>query len=234
VPSTLEIHMSTSNRSALRTLLRRRIRDESASPVFTDDELDVYYANAIREYSKDIPREISETLNLVAGQSEYNHPEGLREIVSIKVGVTEFTVIDIFAGMMTISPTPTAASTAVFRYRGCHTIPASGPDHDNEASSYDAIDEPLILMHIIAQCWETLAGDGARYYEYQEGDVRENQGKTQSQFRAEADSLFSEFNVGVAKSKSALLARRPVTTTPVIAGVSSRKPAPRSKTIYRR
>jgi hypothetical protein len=223
----------TTTRKDLRDQIRRQVRDEaSGSYVFTDAELNTYLANAIRAYSKDIPREISTTLNLVDGQAEYSLPEGCREIVSLNVGTTEYSVIDIFAGVMTISPTPTAAAVATFRYRGCHTIPTADTG-EGSTSTYDAIDEPLIAMHVKAQCWETLAGDGARYYQYREGDVEENQGKTQEQFRKEADRLYAEFAAGVASSKDTLQALRP-TAEHTIAGVVSRESKQRgANSIYR-
>jgi hypothetical protein len=221
--------MAAKNLTNLLSQIRREIRDETeATYVFTTTELTDYITNAIRAYSQVIPREIKSTLSLTTDEDEYSLPEDCREIVSIKVGTTEYSVIDVFGGLMTVSPTPTADATATFKYRGMHTIPTA-----LAASTYDPIDEPLIVKHVRAQCWETLAGDGARYYRYTEGDIEEDQGKTQEQFRKEANALFAEFDAGVQASAEALLARRPVANNVTIAGVISRTKPSRSTTIFR-
>ena len=224
--------MSALERKPLRDQIRREIRDEaSASYVFTDSELNTKINNAIRAYSKQIPHEVKATLSLVANQADYAAPEDLRDVVEIKVGTAEYEVTEIFGGLLTLSPTPGASASATFKYRAGHTLPTADSG-TGSASTYDPIDEPLIVKHVTAQCWETLAGDGAKYYDYQEGDIRENQGKTQEQFRKEADKLFVEFDAGVAESKAALLARRPTITRTMAAVVGRKKPTT-SMTIYK-
>lgn len=231
--------MSVLGRKALRDQIRREIRDEvAASYVFTDTELDAYLNNAIRDYSRGrtpevggIPREVKSTLALADGQADYTAPDELLEIVAIKVGDTEYEVTELFGGTMTISPTPSAAAVATFKYKTVHTLPTAD-EGAGSTSTYDAIDEPLIAQHVRAQCWETLAGDGARYFDYQEGDIRENQGKTQEQFRKEANSLYARFDAGVAASKQARAGRAPVTAR-TFAGVVTRKATSASTTIYK-
>ncbi|MCE5199798.1 carboxypeptidase-like regulatory domain-containing protein, partial [bacterium] len=211
-------------------LLRRLIRDTSVTYAFSNDELNNCIANAIYAYSKRIPREVKGSLNLVVGQADYPAPENLIELVSIDAGGVTYSITDIFAGEMTLSPTPTTSGAAVLKYKGCHTIPSES----QTISSYDSMDEPLIMKHAMAQCWEILAGDGARYYEYTEGDVKENQGKTQAQFRAEADKLYGEFSTDLAESAKAKLAGQPVSgTTHTMAAKVSRKKTPASTTIYK-
>lgn len=222
--------MAASNRGDLRDLIRRKIRDEDETDyVFTDAELNTSIATAIRAYSKLIPREVSDDFAITAGVDEYDAPDGIRKLISIKDGDTEYVVSEIFGGKITLESTPETSVTATIKYLGTHTLPAA----DDEASTYDEIDESLIVLHVIAQCWETLAGDGARYYDYQEGDIRENQGKTQAQFRTEADKLYGEFNAGVAKSKLDQDALKPAHLEPVFVDAVSRKAASRSTTIYR-
>ncbi len=231
--------MPVLERKALRDQIRREIRDENAAAyVFTDPELNAYLNNAIRDYSRGrtlevggIPREVKTSLQLVANQPDYNAPDDLIDIVEIKVGEAAYEVTDLFGGVMTLSPVPAEAATAVFKYRTVHTLPTADTG-TGSASTFNPMDEPLIAKHIKAQCWETLAGDGARYYDYQEGDIRENQGKTQDQFRKEAAALYAEFDNGVAASKQILVARTP-TATRTMAGVVSRKKATASTTIYK-
>ena len=208
--------------------IRREVRDEGSVQVFSDVELTDYITTAVRMYSQDIPRGIISDLELSAGVAEYAMPVDCREVCSIKAGAMAYVVMDIFAGMMTISPTPSASSTTKIRYKGLHTAPIA-----DASGSYDDIDEPLIVQHVKAQCMESLAGDGARYYKYTEGDVEEDQGQTQKQLRAEAAALYDEFSAGVAASKAAFFERRPVTCTPTL-GVVARKPAVRGGSVYKR
>jgi hypothetical protein len=227
--------MAASIRSTIRTNLRNKTYDTNAAAyVFTDAEWNAYLDNAIRAYSQIIPRQVKGTLSLVAAQYEdYTLPEDCRGIVSIMVGTTEYTVTEVFAGLFSITPAPGASATAVFKYLCVHTLPAA----DGSASTYDPIDEPLIEMHMLAQACETLSFDGAKYYQYTEGDVAENQGKTQEQFRAEADALLKEFAKRTEASKAqkdeiASVAATGATST--IAAVISRAEHPtRSTTIYR-
>lgn len=207
--------------------IRREVRDEGSVQVFSDVELTDYISTAVRAYSQEIPREIIGDLELSAGVAEYAMPAGCREVCSIKAGAMAYIVTDIFGGMMAISPAPSLSAAAKIRYKGCHAAPT-----EDATGSYDDIDEPLIVKHVRAQCLESLAGDGARYYKYTEGDVEEDQGQTQKQFRAEADALYAEFRSGVAASKAAFFERRPVTCTPTL-GVVARKPAVRGGSVYR-
>ena len=224
--------MPVLERKILRDQIRREIRDEAqASYVFTDTELNTYLSNTIREYSKRIPREVKASLALIAGQADYDAPEGLREVIGITVGATAYNVTDIFGGLMTLSPVPSVSATAAFKHRGMHTIPTADTG-TGSTSTYDSIDEPLIATRVKAQCWETLAGDGAKYYDYQEGDIRENQGKTQDQFRKEADKLFAEFEAGCDLSIEARQVLQPVPTRTMAGVVTRQKPA-KSATIYK-
>ena len=81
--------MAASIRSDLRTIIRREIRDEDASAyVFTNTELDTYLDNAIRAYSREIPKEVSADFAITAGEDEYDAPADLRALLSIKAGDT--------------------------------------------------------------------------------------------------------------------------------------------------
>jgi len=224
--------MSVLERGALITQIRREIRDESSTAyVFTAIELNTKLNNALRAYSKIIPREIKGTLSLVADQADYSAPEDLRAVIQIIVGSTEYACSEIFGGLMTLTPVPSANGAATFKYLAGHTLPTTDTGAGS-TSTYDPIDEPLIVKHVVGQCWETLAGDGAKYYDYTEGDVRENRGKTQEQFRKEADRLYAEFAAGCAESQAAREALKPVSARTMV-GVVSRKKPTTSKTIYK-
>ena len=221
--------MATKWKDLRDNVVRRELRDESeTSPVFTDAELMTYYKNAIRTYSGDIPREVISTLNLTAGLADYDIPAGCREIVEITDGTTDFEVSSIFAGVITLSSAPASSGSATIKYRGVHSV----PDDENDTSSYVDDDEALIVKLVKAQAYEVLAGDGAKYYRYVEGDITEEQGKTQAQFRAEADALLKEYADEIIKAKEAADALK-IATAPMVAGVISREKAVRQTGIYK-
>ncbi len=220
--------MTATPRGYLRdNVIRREIRDEDAA-VFTDAELNTYLNNAILSLSEYLPREVTGTLDLVAGQADYDAPDDLIEVVSITAGATEYHVATVFGGVMTLSPTPSSAGTADLKYRAIHGLLSD----DDEVGTYDLRDEPLIVTHVKAQCCQTLAIDGAKYYEYQEGDIRESQGRTQAQFRAEADRLYAEFAEGARLAAQTRQATRPAPSR-TMAGVVRRKARAASATIYK-
>lgn len=224
--------MPALERKSLRDQIRREIRDEASTAyVFTDTELNIKLSNALRAYSKHVPREVKAVLSLVANQVDYAAPEDLRAVIDIRAGDTEFAVTEIFGGLMTLSPVPAQGGPATFKYTTGHTLPTADTGNGS-VSTYDPIDEPLIAKHVIAQCWETLAGDGAKYYDYQEGDIRENRGKTQEQFRKEADRLYGEFDTAAEESAEARQALKPIPARTMATKVSRAKPTP-SRTIYR-
>ena len=218
------------HRADLRALWRTRIRDEQ-SAVFDDSEFNTYLNNAVLAYSKYVPQEVKTTLALVANQVEYDIPSDLRSIVEIKYGDTAYPVADIFGGKLTLKLIPSESGNATFKYLASHTL----FDADDSESTYDAIDEPLIMMHVLAQTYETLAGDAAKYYNYTEGDVTEDRGKTQKYYRDEADKLYTAFLVGVTASKSAQDERRTSDTdvSHSIAVVAPRLAPKVSKTIFK-
>lgn len=202
-------------------IIRREIRDEvQASYVFTNAELLTYYGNAIRDYSTQIPREVIGSISGVGGQAEYDLPDACLELVEIGDG--EYTVLDVFANKMELDPTPSVTGSIELKYRAVHSIPTT----DSGTSSYDTSDEGLIVKNVKAQCCEVLAMDGAKYYRYVEGDITEEQGKTQQQFRDEATALYQEFWDGVAKSKEtkSALSASVITGIPIATKISRQEP----------
>ncbi|MHB1191197.1 MAG: phage adaptor protein, partial [Armatimonadota bacterium] len=109
--TTLSAPAWESTRGGLRTRVRREVRDEAAS-VFTNTELNVYIENAIREYSRYVPREVKSTLSLVANQGDYSLPENCSEVVE----VDGYSVAEVFGNLMTLSPVPAASATAIVKY----------------------------------------------------------------------------------------------------------------------
>ena len=213
----------------IRDVVRRRIRDESTTaPVFTDSELNDYIADAINNYSDTIPREISGTLTLQAGVSEYTKPDGFRSLSSLILGSQQYAIPTVFAGIMTVTPTPSTGGVATFAYLGRHTVPTQ----DTEALTVESQDESCITEFARAMCWATLAGDAARYYRYKEGVVEEDQGKVQAQYRAEADSIFEAVQAKIESAQERVACAQPG-ADPQLLRVVSRSAPERPRSIYK-
>lgn len=222
--------MPIKNRGDLRAQLRTEIRDASEPYAFPDEELNGYYAKAILAYSKISPRDVLTTLELVAGQEWYQLPAGTREFISAALGSTEYKPAGIFGGKVKLIPVPATSGSAHAMLRTLHTIPGS----DLESSSYPVEDEPLILLHMRAQCLETLAGEQARFFRWKRGDVEEDPGKAQGQLRAEAQALFAQFTLGVQESEDERVTQSDDRGSRTY-GALITKPLPQaSKTIYKR
>ena len=187
--------MATRTLSTIRTQIRRILRDETeASYVWTETELNTYINTAVYAFGRRVPKESSASLSLTASEDDYTIPTGATEIVSIKVGDDVYTVIEVFGGSMKLSPTPAAAATATVKYRGWYTqfVVAT----DASTSDYDLQYEELIDHYVLYLALSAVAGDGARYYQYTEGDISEDQGKTQKYFRDEANAHLLAFEQG--------------------------------------
>ena len=117
---------TTTTWGELKTRIKTEIRDTGVSPVFSDLELWGYLKNALSAYSRRIPYESVASVALVADTAEYNLPAGAFRVVgnTLTVGTTSYTITGIFAGVMTISPVPSATATAEAKIEGPHPAPA--------------------------------------------------------------------------------------------------------------
>jgi hypothetical protein len=213
----------------LRDRVRTEIRDTGASPVFSDTELADYLRTALAVYSRRIPREVRGTLSLVADQAEYDLPVGCIRIAKIKVGTTPYTASDVYGGKFSVTPTPSANATADIRYTAAHPMPAQ----ETSTLTYDDLDEDIIVKLIRAEVCQTLAQERAKYYKYVEGDVEEDQGKTQSQFQQEADELRADAQSEMAQSIGLRKTGKAQGAGVTRARVASKAKPKRSTTIYR-
>jgi hypothetical protein len=85
-------------RAGLRTLIRTELNDSGGTPLWTNGQLDEWLVEAIREYSRALPKEASESLTTVAEQADYSlaadcllvrrveHPEGFFRIADFLAG----------------------------------------------------------------------------------------------------------------------------------------------------
>lgn len=68
----------TTTRAALRQMVRRRLADTSADPLWEDAFLDEAIAEAVRRYGDRVPREASASATVVAGARTLTIPAGVR------------------------------------------------------------------------------------------------------------------------------------------------------------
>lgn len=71
-------------RLALRSLVRDELNDVAATKLWSDVLLNTWINEAIRDYSRELPREISATITVVANQDSYTLPGDLDHITRVE------------------------------------------------------------------------------------------------------------------------------------------------------
>jgi hypothetical protein len=71
-------------RAELNNLVRRRLNDQTAPSVFTDEQINQWINDAIEEYSRYFPARRNETVGVKAGERIYELPQDYRGIISVE------------------------------------------------------------------------------------------------------------------------------------------------------
>ena len=71
-------------RATLRTTIRTELNDSGASPLWTDALLNELINQAIRSYSRELPKQSSSTITVVANQEAYNLPADFDRAVRVE------------------------------------------------------------------------------------------------------------------------------------------------------
>lgn len=163
-------------RSALRTLLN----DTAAGGyLWSDEMLNRHLADAVREYSRLFPRELTANVALVAGQQEYDLPVGCERVLRVEVvedlwvlvegGDSDGVGYQLFAGKLILLPKPTAGGKNLnLRYLAAHSSLAN----DADVSTVPAADEDLLLASACAAALQTLSMEEAKRQRFEQGTGR--------------------------------------------------------------
>lgn len=71
-------------RLALRTVIRDELNDNAATKLWSDGLLNTWINEAIRTYSRELPKEVSTTITVVANQASYALPSDLDRVIRVE------------------------------------------------------------------------------------------------------------------------------------------------------
>jgi hypothetical protein len=162
-------------RAAWRTLARNELDDNGSTKLWSDGLLNEWLAEAVRDYARVFPLEMTGTLTTVASQADYTLPSGLVELVRVEHPTNTFRVhqertggdwrrstanipledrvggryaYEVWGTALSLEPAPTASGEAIsLRYVGRRTEPAA----DGDALPLDDGDVELLTFYVCAR-----------------------------------------------------------------------------------
>jgi hypothetical protein len=167
----------------LRTIVRRRIADTSADPVWDDDFLNDAIAEAVRRYSTRVPRQAVVALAVTEGDRDIALPEEVNALRVVRVFDDHGGLWQRWEGRTSEPPVPNAPSTGTATWRAWGTelllaapAPRTGlwrvehlahraePTDDTAPLDIQPDDEDLLVAQTVAIALERRAiVDGKRY-----------------------------------------------------------------------
>lgn len=170
-------------RQELNLLIRRRLNDQVAPQVFTDEQIDQWINDAIEEYSRYFPRVKSAALATSANDRQYDLPADYRGIVSVEYPTgddpptylerrdyrhCDFWQEDGFydvvhrsdasnADELWISQKPSAGQTITIEYLGDHDL----VDDDSDTISIIDLHLEVLILHARWSALQALASGEA-------------------------------------------------------------------------
>lgn len=167
----------------LRTIIRRRLADTSADPIWDDDFLNDAIAEAVRRYSTRVPRQAVVALTVSEGDRDIALPEEVNALRVVRVFDDHGGLWKRWEGRTSEPPVPNAPSTGTATWRAWGTdlllaapAPRSGlwriehlahrtePTADDIPLDIQPDDEDLLVAQAVAIALERRAiGDGKRY-----------------------------------------------------------------------
>ncbi|MBI4494778.1 MAG: hypothetical protein HY690_18535 [Chloroflexi bacterium] len=147
-------------RATLRAQVRSELNDGGAVPLWPDERLNQWLAEAVRDYGRSLPREATATLASVADQAAYalpadtlrvvrvEHPQGVVRVVGGDgVDVAGY---EVFSAQLVLAPAPHASGESIaLRYLARYAEPAT----DGEALATPAEDDQVLAWYA---CWRAL------------------------------------------------------------------------------
>ena len=193
----------------LRAIVRRRLADTSADPVWDDDFLNDAIAEAVRRYSTRVPRQAVVALAVTEGDRDIALPEEVNALRVVRVFDDHGGLWKRWEGRTSEPPAPNAPSTGTATWRAWGTelllaapAPRTGlwriehlahrtePTEDTAPLDIQPDDEDLLVAQTVAIALERRAiVDGKRYTG--RGGVQPLAAAARSA-RIDADRLFFE------------------------------------------
>jgi hypothetical protein len=147
-------------RAALRTQVRNELNDAGTTPLWSDERLNQWLAEAIRDYGRALPREVSTTLASVADQAGYALPADTLRVARVEhpanvlrvagADGAEVAGYEVFGGQVVLAPPPGASGEAIaLRYLARYAEPAA----DGDTLTTPSEDDGLLAWYV---CWRAL------------------------------------------------------------------------------
>jgi hypothetical protein len=167
----------------LRALVRQELNDAGGTPAWTDAQLNQWLGEAIRRYSRELPKESSTTIAVVSGQAGYTLPADCDRVLRVEqpsgtvriAGERGQPGYRVFGGRLLLDPAPgaTGASQDVqLEYLARYAEPAA----DGDTLATPAADDDLLIALVCARAlgWLDLDEAKRQRFERQRGvSVRE-------------------------------------------------------------
>ncbi|MHB0869804.1 MAG: phage adaptor protein [Chloroflexota bacterium] len=155
----------------LRAALRVLLNDNAAEGyLWGDAALKLHLNDAIRDYSRSLPRQRETTVVTVAGQREYDLPADCLTVTGVVASGTSPDEMaecrdangsgyELYGGKLVLRPTPTESGLSLeLRYLAPH----AGLVDDGDLSTVPAADEDLLLASACARALQGLAAEEAK------------------------------------------------------------------------
>jgi hypothetical protein len=198
-------------RTVWRGLVRAELGDEGATKLWSDTLLHEWLAEAIRDFGRVVPRELTATLASVAAQAAYDLPNGLVEVVRVEHPANTFRAFepryggdwrtgtealpntdrlggryayDVWAGQLVLEPAPTeSGESIVVRY----TSQRAEPTADTDPLPVEASDVELLTLYVCGRAMQWIGGQEAKRQAFERdrgASAAELAGSYQERYRA--------------------------------------------------
>jgi hypothetical protein len=181
-------------RSQLRTAIRTELNDSGGSPLWSDALLNELINRAIRHYSRELPKQASTSITVVADQDAYNLPSDFDRAVRVEQPDDTIRVFDpldrgvsdelgftersgatssgawsyrVWAGQILLNPVPTAAGSdqdISLEYLARYAEPAA----DGDTLATPASDDDVLQALVCADAMRWIGSDEAKRARFQQ------------------------------------------------------------------
>jgi hypothetical protein len=158
-------------RSGLRQSIRDELNDNAAVKLWTDALLNTYINEAIRAYSRELPKEASAQITVVADQKAYALPSDFDRAIRVEQPDDTIRVYDpnerssygyrIFASQLILDPAPTqvgASQDVTLGYLARYAEPSA----DGSTIEVPASDDDVLIRLACAMALQWISTDEAK------------------------------------------------------------------------
>jgi hypothetical protein len=186
-----------STRASLRSLIRQELGDAGGTPLWSDALLNQWIGEAIRRYGRELPRELSTTMVVVAGQASYSLPADCDRVVRVEQpkgsqrssGDRSQAGYRTFAGQILLDPPPGATGSDQdlrLEYLGRYAEPAA----DADVIATPPGDDDLLMGLVCASALRWIDLDEAKRQRF-ERERGASAGETARWYRTRAEEAIA-------------------------------------------